>query len=96
MMDQGQQMPQIMINEPGKPPRPLTGPEIVQLIQQQQQQIQEMATRIQQMEQYIAQANMQIAKNAMQIPGPSIPTMMMPTPSIHPSVKFRDSVDVQA
>ena len=96
MMAQGQQMPQIMINEPGKPPRPLTGPEIVQLIQQQQQQIQEMATRIQQMEQYIAQANMQIAKNAMQIPGPSIPTMMMPTPSIHPSVKFRDSVDVQA
>lgn len=96
MAAQAQQLPQIMINEEGKPPRQLTGPEILQLIQQQQQQIQAMGARIQELEGYVQTANAQLAKFAMQMSGPSVPAIMAPTPTIHPSVKFRDSVDVQA
>jgi glycosyltransferase involved in cell wall biosynthesis len=43
---QNQQGPQIMIQEPGKDPRPLTPQEIVGLVQQQQQNIQTMTQQI--------------------------------------------------
>jgi hypothetical protein len=48
-------MPQIMIEEPGKPPRPLSPQEIVQAIQQQQEQIKQLVQRNQELEHIVLQ-----------------------------------------
>lgn len=50
-----QGMPQIMVEEPGKPPRALNPQEIVQAIQQQQEQIKQLVQRNQELEQIVLQ-----------------------------------------
>jgi glycosyltransferase involved in cell wall biosynthesis len=62
MMDQ-QGLPQMMINEDGKPPRPISPNEIVQLMNQQVEQIKELTQKNQLLETMVANLQKKIAQN---------------------------------
>jgi hypothetical protein len=66
----GAGMPQIMIEEPGKPPRQLSPQEIVQAIQQQQEQIKQLVQRNQELEQIVLQFQQKMMQPKVNPPEP--------------------------
>jgi glycosyltransferase involved in cell wall biosynthesis len=63
MEENGNGMPQMMINEEGKPPRPITPNEIVQLMNQQVEQIKQLTQKNQSLETMVANLQKKISQN---------------------------------
>lgn len=63
MEQQNSGMPQMMINEEGKPPRPITPNEIVQLMNQQVEQIKQLTQKNQSLETMVANLQKKISQN---------------------------------
>ena len=67
-----QQTPQMMINEPGKPPRPITPEEIVQIMNRQTEQLKELSEKNQALEQMVANLQKKISQFNQQPDKPQI------------------------
>jgi len=84
MQQQQQQgMPQIMVHEPGKPDRALSPPEIVQLIQNQQEQIKQLVARNQDLEKMVLQFQEKMLRPKVpEIPQPPQPPTVPQSPTV--------------
>ncbi len=86
-------MPQIMVEEPGKPPRQLSPQEIVQAMQQQQEQIKQLIQRNQELESIVLQFQQKMMQSKVKAPEVKAPEVKAPEVK-EPEIKEPEKIQI--